>query len=108
MKNILLNGNNCDFDGVLASTLSILKRSENDETYTFYIYGETTINDQMLDYFNDIVIGFNYKNKVVKINANNICDDEYIITQNQKCEIEDILTECKILKEIYLGGIYYA
>ena len=62
----------------------------------------------MLDYFNDIVIGFNYKNKVVKINANNICDDEYIITQNQKCEIEDILTECKILKEIYLGGIYYA
>ena len=39
MKNILLNGNNCDFDGVLASTLSILKRSENDETYTFYIYG---------------------------------------------------------------------
>ena len=107
MKNILLSGNNCDFDGVLASTLSILKRSESTEPYTFYICGES-INEQMMDYFNDIVIGFNYKNKVVKTSLNKLNNYEYVIAQNQKCELEDILSECKILKEIYQDGVYCA
>ena len=139
MINILFSGNNLDFDGVLTSTLSILTRSEYKGPYTFYIYeesGNNVINDQMLDYLNDIVIGFHYQSKVVKVSSaeestmsakmtsfkshslvnedlnkmddNVVNDYEYVISQNKNCAFDDVLAECRILKEIFQSGAYYA
>lgn len=137
MIKILFSGSNCDFDSVLTSTLSVLKRSEYKGPYTFYIYQDTNakgLDDQMIDYLNEIVMGFHYQSKVVKVESTNPSnfstkaleikslfnnelanikdtdsqDYEYVISEKQECKIEDILTECNILKEIYQGGMYYA
>ena len=115
MNNILFSEKNCDFEGVLISILSILKKNESDDPYTFYICDESNnslICGQMLEYLNDIVIGFNYKNKVVKVETNNLKDIiknyKYTIMQGHNCKCDDILKECDILKEIYQGGVYYA
>ena len=66
MINVLFCGNSYVFDGVLTATLSILKRSEYKGPYTFYIYTMdvsdlnpkyTPIEDKIIDFLNDIVIG---------------------------------------------------
>lgn len=120
MCNVLFSGKSYNFDEILKSTLSILEGSETKETYTFYIYDKSElknrVSDKMIDYLNDIVEGFNYKNKVVKLDLAHllqnldkfktdslICDENY---KNENLESQEIINECKVLKEIYDGGIY--
>ena len=82
MKNILFCGKKEKFDGILTSMLSILKRSDFDNEYTFYIY---TINneqndpivDKQIEFLNDIAVGFNASSKVVKIDVTDIYNKEY-------------------------------
>ncbi len=38
MINVLFCGNSYVFDGVLTATLSILKRSDTSEPFTFYVF----------------------------------------------------------------------
>ena len=82
MKNILFCGKKEKFDGILTSMLSILKRSDYDNAYTFYIYTvkneqNDPIVDKHIDFLNDIAVGFNVDNKVIKIDVTEIYNSEY-------------------------------
>ena len=85
MINILYCVNSNDFDGMLTTTLSILKRSEYKGPYTFYVCtmdglslnNENVISDNCIDYLNEIVIGFHYQNKVIKMDLTTIYNQEF-------------------------------
>ena len=68
MVNILFCGNGYVFDGMLTCALSIMKRSESKEPYTFYIYtmdvshikpAYTPIGDYMIEYFDGVIKSYN-------------------------------------------------
>lgn len=82
MVNVLFCGNKNMFDGMLTSMLSILKRSEFENSYSFYIFtmdsdNEKSISDKQINFLNDIVVGFNNKNKVIKVNVTELFSKEY-------------------------------
>lgn len=75
MVNILFCGNGYVFDGMLTCALSILKRSDNREPYTFYVYtmdvshlkpAYTPIPDSMIGFFDSVIKSYNPENRVVK------------------------------------------
>ena len=93
MINILYCVNSNDFDGMLTTTLSILKRSEYKGPYTFYVCtrdglslnNENVISDNCIDYLNDIVIRFHYQNKVIKMDLTTIYNQEFGNLLNKGC-----------------------
>ena len=94
MINVLFCGNSYVFDGVLTATLSILKRSEYKGPYTFYIYTMdvsdlnpkyTPIEDKIIDFLNDIVIGYHYQNRVVKVDVTDLYNKEFRGSPNEGC-----------------------
>ena len=75
MVNILFCGNGYVFDGMLTCALSILKRSDSREPYTFYVYtmdvshlkpAYTPIPDSMIGFFDSVIKSYNKENRVVK------------------------------------------
>ena len=81
MVNILFCGNGYVFDGMLTCALSILKRSESTEPYTFYVYtmdvshlkpAYTPIPDAMIDYFDGVIKKYNKENRVVKTDVTDL------------------------------------
>ncbi len=75
MVNILFCGNGYVFDGMLTCALSILKRSDSREPYTFYVYtmdvshlkpAYTPIPDSMIGFFDSVIKSYNPENRVVK------------------------------------------
>lgn len=94
MINVLFCGNEGVFDGVLTSTLSILERSEYKGPYTFYVYTMdvshinpkyVSISDQSINFLNDIVIGYHYQNRVIKVDVTDIYKKEFAGSPNEKC-----------------------
>ncbi len=75
MINILFCGNDGVFDGILTSSLSILKRTSTKEPFTFYIFtmdlphlkeSYISISDGKIAFFSDAVRRYNPENKVIK------------------------------------------
>ena len=73
--NILFSGNEKVFDGVLTCVLSILKRTESKEPFTFYIMTMdvshlkpeyTAISDKSISFLDDVVKKYNSENKIIK------------------------------------------
>ena len=71
MVNILFCGNGYVFDGMLTCALSIMKRSDSKEPYTFYVYtmdvshikpAYTPIDDGIIEYFDGIIKSYNKEN----------------------------------------------
>ena len=94
MINVLFCGNEGVFDGFLTSTLSILERSEYKGPYTFYVYTMDVshlnpkyvpISDKSIDFLNDIVVGYHYQNKVIKVDVTDIYMKEFAGSPNEKC-----------------------
>ena len=94
MINVLFCGNEGVFDGFLTSTLSILERSEYKGPYTFYVYTldvshlnpkYVPISDKSIDFLNDIVVGYHYQNKVIKVDVTDIYMKEFAGSPNEKC-----------------------
>ena len=86
MMNVLYCGSKNMFDGVMTSVLSILKRSEYEGAYNFYIYTMdlsdinpefTPITDDAVEFLNDIAIGFHYKNRVIKVDLTELYKKEF-------------------------------
>ena len=94
MINILYSGNSRVFDGVVTSALSILKRTETKEPFTFYIYTMditrikpeyTAIDDGMIDFLNEMVKAYNPKNRVVKVDITELYNKEFLDSPNESC-----------------------
>ena len=94
MINVLFCGNEGVFDGFLTSTLSILERSEYKGPYTFDVYTMDVshlnpkyvpISDKSIDFLNDIVVGYHYQNKVIKVDVTDIYMKEFAGSPNEKC-----------------------
>lgn len=85
MINIMFCGNDKVFDGMLTCTLSILKRTETKEPFTFYIYTVelSHIKEQYLalgkreaDFLDSVVKRYNPENRVVLIDVKEIYNKE--------------------------------
>ena len=86
MINILYSGNDKVFDGMLTCSLSILKRSRNDEPITFYVLTMNVshlredyvpISDEKIKFFEDVIKEYNSENRVVKIDVTELYMKEF-------------------------------
>lgn len=78
MINVLFCGNKAVFDGVLTTTLSIVKRTETKEAFNFYIFTMDVshlkeqyvpIDDKTVAFLEKVVKKYNSENKVTKIDV---------------------------------------
>ena len=85
MINILFCGNDKVFDGLLTCSLSILKRSNLKEPFTFYIYTMDVshikdtylpISDTQVDFFDKVIKKYNPENRAVKFDVTSL----YMVT----------------------------
>lgn len=94
MINILFCGNDKVFDGMLTTMLSILKRTDTNEPFCFYIYTMDvshlnpkylTLNDYMADILDKVAKKYNKDNKVIKIDVRDLYDKEFANSPNENC-----------------------
>ncbi len=94
MINVLYTGNSKVFDGVVTSSLSILKRTNTSEPFTFYILTMditrikpeyTAIEDDMVSFLDKLVKTFNKENSVIKIDVSQIYNEEFLKCPNESC-----------------------
>lgn len=94
MINILFCGNDKVFDGMITTALSILKRSQTDESFNFYIFtmNVTDLNpkyeelhDDEASYLDQIVKKYNPLNRVTKIDVKDIYMKEFSGCPNEGC-----------------------
>lgn len=94
MINVLFCGNEYVFDGILTCALSMFKRSETKEPFTFYVYTMdvshlnpkyTAISDSMISYLDEIVKSYNPENNVIKVDVTDIYNKEFKGSPNEGC-----------------------
>ena len=86
MVNILFCGNDRVFDGMLSCALSILKRTEHREPFTFYVFTmdvshikETyvPVTDRQMVFFEEVIRSYNPENRAIKIDVTEIYRREF-------------------------------
>lgn len=86
MINILFCGNDKVFDGMLTCALSILKRTNTNENFSFFILTMDVshikktykpIRDEQVKFFENIIKQYNVQNKVTKIDVSDIYKTEF-------------------------------
>lgn len=86
MVNILFCGNDKVFDGVLTCALSILKRTESDEPFNFYIYTMDVshikptyvpVTESQVAFFEDVIKTYNPDNRATLIDVTDIYMKEF-------------------------------
>ncbi len=94
MINILFCGNDKVFDGMITTMLSILKRTNSKEAFTFYIFTMDVsdidikykaLSNEMSNYLDKISKTYNKDNKVIKIDVLDIYNKEFRNSPNEKC-----------------------
>lgn len=94
MINILFCGNDKVFDGMITTALSILKRSQTDEPFNFYIFTMNVthlnpkyeeLHDDEASYLDQIVKKYNPLNRVAKIDVKDIYMKEFSGCPNEGC-----------------------
>ena len=94
MINILFCGNDKVFDGALTTMLSILKRTDTKEPFTFYIYTMDVshikpeykaFTDEQINFLDGVVKGYNSENSVIKIDVRDLYDKEFANSPNEQC-----------------------
>ncbi len=92
MINILFSGNVKVFDGALTTMLSILKRTETKEPFTFYVYTMdisrvkpeyTPITEQQTEFLDKVAKHYNDQNKVVRVDVGDIYEKEFAHCPNE-------------------------
>lgn len=93
MINVLFCGNDKVFDGMLTCALSILRRSDLSEPFTFYIFTmdvshikETylPIPDSQIAFFERVIKGYHEENRAVKIDVTDIYRAEFDKCPNEQ------------------------
>lgn len=86
MINILYCGNDKVFDGLLTCSLSILKRSDLSEPFTFYIFTMDVshikdtylpISDTQVDFFDKVIKEYNPQNRAIKVDVTDLYMEEF-------------------------------
>lgn len=94
MINILYCGNDKVFDGMLTTTLSILKRTQTKEPFHFYIYTMDVsylnpkykaLSDEMVSYLDEVVKDYNSENQVTCIDVLDYYKMEFAGSPNEGC-----------------------
>lgn len=94
MINILFSGNEKVFDGILTCMLSIFKRTETGEPFTFYILTMdvshmkpeyTAVTDREVAYLEQIAQEYNEANRVCKYDVTEIYEQEFANCPNEQC-----------------------
>ncbi len=92
MVHILFCGNDRVFDGMLTCALSILKRTESREPFTFYVYtmdvshikeSYRPIEDRQIAFFNRVIREYNPENCAVKIDVTALYQREFAGSPNE-------------------------
>lgn len=92
--NILFSGNSKVFDGVLTCALSILKRTETKEPFTFYIMTMDVshlkpeylpIEDKCIVFLDTVVKKYNEHNRVIKLDVTDFYMKEFSACPNEQC-----------------------
>lgn len=86
MVNLLFCGNDGVFDGLLTCALSILKRTDSSEPFTFYVFtmdvshlkeSYVPIGDDKIEFLSKLVQSYHAENRVVKIDVTNLYAKEF-------------------------------
>lgn len=94
MINVLFCGNEYVFDGIVTCALSMFKRSETKEPFTFYVYTMdvshlnpkyTPISDSMIKFLDNIVKSYNPENQVIKVDVTDLYNKEFKGSPNEGC-----------------------
>ena len=94
MINILFCGNDKVFDGMLTTMLSILKRTNTKEPFTFYIFTMDVsdinpkykaLSSEMSEYLEKVAKTYNKENKVKRIDVLDIYNKEFRNSPNESC-----------------------
>ena len=92
MVNILFCGNDKVFDGALSCALSMLKRTESSEPFTFYLFTMDVshikdtylpISDAQVRFFEAVVKKYNPENRVIKTDVTDIYMKEFAACPNE-------------------------
>lgn len=94
MINIMFCGNSGVFDGVLTCALSIFKRTETKEPFSFMIFTMdlqdidqkyTPVSDEQICFFDKIIKEYNSRNCVRKIDVTSFYNEEFRDSPNAQC-----------------------
>lgn len=92
MVNILFCGNDKVFDGMLTCALSILRRTESREPFTFYVFTMDVshikdtylpVTDKQIEFFEGVIKRYNPENRVEKIDVTDIYEREFSKCPNE-------------------------
>ena len=92
MVNILFCGNDKVFDGMLTCALSILKRTESREPFTFYVFtmdvshlkeSYLPVTDGQMDFFSQVIRGYNPENRAKEIDVTAFYREEFDACPNE-------------------------
>ncbi len=92
MVNILFCGNHGVFDGMLTCALSILKRTESKDPFTFYVMTmdvshlkETYIpvSDEQIAFFESVIRSYHPQNRAVRIDVTDLYREEFDACPNE-------------------------
>lgn len=92
MVNILFCGNDKVFDGMITCALSIFRRSQSTEPYTFYIFTMdvshikkeyNAIKDSQIDFFRNVIKKYNKDNEIIKIDVTDLYKKEFANCPNE-------------------------
>ena len=92
MINILYCGNYKVFDGMLTCSLSILKRSRNDEPITFYVFTMDVshlredylpVTKKQIEFFDNVIKGYNKDNRAILIDVTEHYKSEFTGCPNE-------------------------
>lgn len=92
MTNILFCGNNGVFDGMLTCALSIMKRTESKEPFTFYVFTMDVshidskyqpVNTKQIDFFSDVIKGYNPENRAILVDVTQFYNEEFADCPNE-------------------------
>ncbi len=94
MINILFCGNDKVFDGAVTEMLSIFKRTEKREPFTFYFFtmdvshlrpDYRAISDEQISFLEKMAKEYNAENRVIKYDVREIYDREFAACPNEQC-----------------------
>lgn len=86
MVNILFCGNDKVFDGMLTCALSILKRTESKEPFTFYVFtmdvshlkdSYVPVSERQMAFFEEVIKGYNPENRAVLVDVTSLYREEF-------------------------------
>lgn len=92
MINILFCGNHKVFDGILTCTLSILKRTQSNQSFNFFVFtmdvsylnkDYTCITDKQISFLEKIIKTYNKDNKIIKLDITDLYEKELKNSKNE-------------------------